>query len=64
MNDGALGELLRTIEEQADTVMQNQITICRLSRLLVEKYEVSKAELDCVVGDEHSRMSTDDLNGI
>ena len=31
-----LEEILRVIEEQADTIMRQESTICRLSKLLIE----------------------------
>jgi len=30
-------EILRVVEEQADTIMQKETTICRLVRLLIEQ---------------------------
>lgn len=30
-------EILRVVEEQADTIMQKESTICRLVRLLIEQ---------------------------
>lgn len=49
-DSGTADELLRIIEEQADTIMQAENTICRMARLLVEKYEVTQAELAEVIG--------------
>ena len=41
-----MDDLLKVIEEQADIIMQQADRISRLSRLLIEHYEVDKAELD------------------
>ena len=44
-----MDNLLKVIEEQADIIMQQADRISRLSRLLIEHYEVDKAELDSII---------------
>lgn len=45
-------DLLKVIEEQADIIMQQADRISRLARILLEHYEVEKAELDSIVQPE------------
>ena len=44
-----MDDLLKVIEEQADIIMQQADRISRLSRLLIEHYEVDKAELESII---------------
>ena len=45
-------ELVRVIEEQADTITRQSAIIRRLSLLLLQHYEVTRAELDSILGGE------------
>lgn len=47
-----MDDLLKVIEEQADIIMQQADRISRLARILLEHYEVEKAELDSIVQPE------------
>lgn len=48
MRDGAVAELLDTIDEQSEIIMRQADRINRLSALLLQKYEVEKAEVDSI----------------
>lgn len=52
-----LNDLLQVIEEQADVIMSQSDRICRLSRLLLEKFEVEQAELDSIVRKEKGEQN-------
>ena len=44
-----MDDLLVIIEEQCEIIMQMSDRICRLARLLAEKYEVTQAEMDSII---------------
>ena len=46
--------LLQLVEEQADVIMQQSERILKLATLLLEKYEVTQAELDSIINKEKS----------
>lgn len=52
MRDGAIGELLQTIDEQSEIIMRQADRISRLSALLLQHFNVSQEEIDSVVGKE------------
>ena len=47
-----MDDLLQIIEEQADVIMRQSERILKLATLLLEKCEVTQAELDSIIEDE------------
>ena len=47
-----MDDLLQIIEEQADVIMRQSERILKLATLLLEKCEVTQAELDSIIENE------------
>ena len=53
-SNSVVAELLQTIDEQSEIIMRQADRISRLSAFLLQHFDVTKAEIDTLIGKEDS----------